>query len=277
MAGAKVPFYAKEDLNIFLQDSFEELRSVLLGAARHEDRRHSSEVINDFVNLCNKVKRYNLPKQSSQAVRAFLSEKKPRSIDEVLTSFLTYGGPLKQGVTPASFTQPIRELVESRTVARALAALSEHFKGFAKDLPKAESLEDIFYLDPPFIHLAEYAEKYGGDFYGFLDDLEEAVAYLKQPCEDDSMAADPDEELAVHLMTVLRAKGREFHTVIVLDAIDGVWPSRLAITPSEKEQERRLFYVAVTRARHRLFILSHRTVFGERTTPSPFLNEMGLL
>jgi DNA helicase-2/ATP-dependent DNA helicase PcrA len=64
--------------------------------------------------------------------------------------------------------------------------------------------------------------------------------------------------------------------VVILDAIDGIWPSKLAVTPAEREQERRLFYVGVTRPRERLFIISNKTMLGASTTPSPYIHEMGL-
>jgi DNA helicase-2/ATP-dependent DNA helicase PcrA len=77
-------------------------------------------------------------------------------------------------------------------------------------------------------------------------------------------------------MTALRAKGKEFDSVILLDVNDGIWPNRNTQTPEQKEAERRVFYVAFTRARKRVVTLvsSH---FGTRAAiPSPFISELGL-
>ena len=50
--------------------------------------------------------------------------------------------------------------------------LSLHFEGLHVDLGKAE--DDIFFTDPPFIQLAEYAARYANDYNSFLDDIERA-------------------------------------------------------------------------------------------------------
>ncbi|MBK7497321.1 MAG: ATP-binding domain-containing protein [Candidatus Omnitrophica bacterium] len=77
-------------------------------------------------------------------------------------------------------------------------------------------------------------------------------------------------------MTALRAKGKEFDVVIVLDCNSGVWPSKLAVGEDQLEAERRLFYVAVTRTRKRLILLVDDKMFGDQAMPSPYLSEMGL-
>ncbi|MEZ4473142.1 MAG: UvrD-helicase domain-containing protein [bacterium] len=84
---------------------------------------------------------------------------------------------------------------------------------------------------------------------------------------------------AVSLMTVHAAKGLEFPVVFVIGLEEGTFPGQRASRPHEVEEERRLFYVAATRARRRLF-LSHaerRRRFGDQTDwrrPSRFLAEL---
>ena len=71
-------------------------------------------------------------------------------------------------------------------------------------------------------------------------------------------------------MTALRTKGREFDSVFLLQANMDVWPIRKAVLKGRIEAERRLFYVAITRAKKRL-------IFTKGTGPeSPFLKEMGI-
>jgi DNA helicase-2/ATP-dependent DNA helicase PcrA len=77
-------------------------------------------------------------------------------------------------------------------------------------------------------------------------------------------------------MTALRAKGKEFDNVIILDANDGIWPIKMAQSQEQLEQERRLFYVAFTRAKKRLTILVNQSMLGQTATPSPYIAEMGL-
>ncbi|MFN3660356.1 MAG: ATP-dependent helicase, partial [Brevinematales bacterium] len=81
----------------------------------------------------------------------------------------------------------------------------------------------------------------------------------------------------VTLMTIHNAKGLEFRAVFVIGVVDGLIPlSRNTETPWGENEEKRLFYVAVTRAKERLFLCvpSTRYAFGEtvHTSASPYLN-----
>lgn len=90
-----------------------------------------------------------------------------------------------------------------------------------------------------------------------------------------------DRNAAVTMMTVHAAKGLEFPVVFLVGLEDGIFPhSRSINDPKELEEERRLAYVAITRAERVLYI-SHsmrRRVYGEEMAaePSQFLNEMPL-
>jgi len=103
---------------------------------------------------------------------------------------------------------------------------------------------------------------------------------------DAALASDQDElqenKPAVKLMTVHSAKGLEFDYVFITGLEDGLFPhERLGekeINEEEGEEERRLFYVALTRARKKIF-LSHtsiRTIFGSRQVnlPSEFFADI---
>jgi DNA helicase-2/ATP-dependent DNA helicase PcrA len=77
-------------------------------------------------------------------------------------------------------------------------------------------------------------------------------------------------------MTALRAKGKEFDTVVLLDVNDGIWPTVYAETEEQKEQERRLFYVAMTRAKERLVITASGRIGDKVAALSPYIAEAGL-
>ncbi|QOV91986.1 ATP-dependent helicase [Humisphaera borealis] len=84
---------------------------------------------------------------------------------------------------------------------------------------------------------------------------------------------------SVTLMTLHAAKGLEFPVVAIIGLEEGILPhSRSRDDIDQKEEERRLFFVGITRARQRLLITKAqvRTVRGlrERTIPSPFLREL---
>jgi DNA helicase-2/ATP-dependent DNA helicase PcrA len=90
-----------------------------------------------------------------------------------------------------------------------------------------------------------------------------------------------DRNAAVTMMTVHAAKGLEFPVVFLVGLEDGIFPhSRSVNDPNELEEERRLAYVAITRAEKILYVTHamRRRVYGEEmgAEPSQFLNEMPL-
>jgi DNA helicase-2/ATP-dependent DNA helicase PcrA len=89
----------------------------------------------------------------------------------------------------------------------------------------------------------------------------------------DSLDADLEVVAGVRIMTVHQAKGLEFDEVHVAGLVDGVFPlSSASGDPEQREEERRLLYVAMTRARERLHLTYwKRDVEGEAVRPSPLL------
>ncbi len=87
-----------------------------------------------------------------------------------------------------------------------------------------------------------------------------------------------DEESLVTLMTLHNAKGLEYPIVFVAGCEEGVFPHSRALDEGALEEERRLFYVGVTRAMRDLYLsyARRRTVFGAQTAglPSRFLDEV---
>jgi len=87
-------------------------------------------------------------------------------------------------------------------------------------------------------------------------------------------------KVGVKLMTIHAAKGLEFGTVFVTGLEHGLFPHQRdsKLTGTDAEEERRLMYVAVTRARKKLFLTyaSMRTIFGMRDVrlPSEFLMDV---
>jgi DNA helicase-2/ATP-dependent DNA helicase PcrA len=108
------------------------------------------------------------------------------------------------------------------------------------------------------------------------------IDYLQQvSLFSDADAYDPDSE-SVKLMTLHAAKGLEFAIVFIVGVEEGLLPherSNAAVDEEELEEERRLFFVGITRAISRLFIshARYRTIRGQenRTIPSQFLFELG--
>ncbi len=95
--------------------------------------------------------------------------------------------------------------------------------------------------------------------------------------ETSDRSADPDAD-ALRLTTVHQAKGLEYAAVFLIGLADGSFPLRRAIEAGDVEEERRLFYVAVTRARDELYLCFPKvnTKGGPAMlqTPSRFLQEL---
>jgi len=79
----------------------------------------------------------------------------------------------------------------------------------------------------------------------------------------------------LHLSTIHRAKGLEHRAVILLGCVEGAFPLEINDAVNIPE-ERRLAYVALTRAKDFFVAISPETLYGEPTVPSRFVKEMGL-
>ena len=80
----------------------------------------------------------------------------------------------------------------------------------------------------------------------------------------------------VAVATYHAAKGLEYHTVILPDLNERVIPHEKAMAAGGLEEERRLFYVAVTRAEKNLRLFSVEEIYGKRTEVSRFVKELRL-
>lgn len=114
----------------------------------------------------------------------------------------------------------------------------------------------------------ELAGAFGNDLKAFSHHLEQnrnATVY-------------DDRAEAVALMTLHAAKGLEFPAVFIAGLEENIIPCTMGNKPSDVEEERRLFYVAMTRAEEVLYLSSSasRTIFGKKTsqTVSRFVNEI---
>jgi len=146
---------------------------------------------------------------------------------------------------------------------------------------------DAFYED--YLH-AKYpnAENHKEDIHQlqeFSGQFQECAEFLAQLSLMTNLEAEPSlgafgEDEAVKLSTIHQAKGLEWKAVFVIMLCDGLFPSARSIeSEAGEEEERRLFYVAVTRAREELY-LSHPQIrssggYGETwQKPSRFLGEI---
>ncbi len=104
--------------------------------------------------------------------------------------------------------------------------------------------------------------------------LEEYLQQISLYTDQDGLGDDS----AITLMTLHNAKGLEYEAVFVVGCEDGSFPHMKALEEGGEEEERRLCYVAITRARQRLYMTwtRERRLFGraERNLPSRFVDEL---
>lgn len=108
-----------------------------------------------------------------------------------------------------------------------------------------------------------------------MQDLLAQIVLLNSETSDRSV--DPEAE-AVRLTTIHQAKGLEFDAVFILGLAEGLFPLRRAVEEGDVEEERRLFYVAATRARDELYLCFPRVNSKGgpliALTPSRFVQEL---
>ena len=84
-----------------------------------------------------------------------------------------------------------------------------------------------------------------------------------------------EEATGVNLYTFHGSKGLEFQNVYIMDCNEGVTPSHKAVDAETIEEERRMFYVAITRAKENLTLVVPKNYQGENLVKSRFIGEMG--
>ena len=106
--------------------------------------------------------------------------------------------------------------------------------------------------------------------------IEEWFAHIEEYTELLQLQAGYQEPSAksISLMTMHGAKGLEFHTVFIIGANEDICPYKKAETKEEIEEERRLFYVAMTRAKKRLVISYSKERNGKKMKQSRFVGEL---
>ena len=192
--------------------------------------------------------------------------------------------PIKMKIKINTFYKTLEEIGEKTRTLKASEAIKFVVKksGIEEELGNGseedkERLENIK-------ELATLALKY--------DNLENGQG-IEKLLEDASLASDQDsimvdeekrekkEVKAVKLMTVHASKGLEFKSVFVTGLEDGLFPNARrneSVSAEDREEERRLFYVAITRAKEKLFLsfANFRTIFGSRNinAPSEFIADI---
>ncbi len=247
-----IPFKIKDGFSLVYEHwIFKDIRSYFILAM---DRRSNE----DFIRIINKPNRFI----SRSHIKNALSKKIPL-MDYLYTP----------GILQSFILSRVEELMYHLNVLkekssydaikyiRYVIGYDEYIKSFAeyrKIDPKG-----LFEI----INEITESSKNHNDFLSYLNHVETIVEETKENFKDLNKDG-------VSLSTIHSAKGLEYHTVFIAGCVEGLIPYEKSRLPYEIEEERRLLYVAVTRAKRNLYISAIEKRHGNDVKLSRFLEEL---
>ncbi len=255
--------------------------------------------------IVNKLMEYNIPFQVRDKVPCIYDHFTVRNIFDYIRLAL---GNRERGLFLRIMNKPNRYI--SRELLREpYVDFEELKKAFGKKDWMAERIEQLAYemeilagLKPfaavNFIRKAigydAYLEEYAKyrhmnveDLLSVLDELREmarqyesysdwfaGVEQYRKDLEEHTKTAGKNEQNGITVTTMHSAKGLEFDAVFLLEANEELTPYKKAAKPEELEEERRMFYVAMTRAKNHLHIYEVKEYYNKELPPSRFLDEV---
>ena len=250
MVERKIPFQMKEHLpNLYEHFIGKNLCAYLRMAIGKRERK-------DFLEVMNRPIRYisrsavETGEVSFESLRKFYCDKEwmLARIDQLDVDLR-----VMKNLTPYAAIQYIRKKIG--------------YDDFLRDYALTHKIktEDLFEV------LNEIQER--AKEYKTLEDWFEHISQYRQELERKAKSDkyNPD---AISLLTMHSAKGLEFHSVFIIEVNEDVCPYRKAEIVEDMEEERRMFYVAMTRAKKKLVISYVKERNGKPMFPSRFVNEL---
>ena len=253
-----IPYWVREEDNVLENDSLTKFLAVLrVRLARREGHNPNAR---DSAMLVGSYLRYITDFQLARLEKLF---QRNGDFASVLCSEAFYE------ILPKARNSRCREAVLGLfslggRLSRVINYLAAEFKGFTGIVG---SLEDVVDNRVPLGEIFDLAANHRGSEKDFLMTMESALNRARQG------HAGRAENDGVALLTYFKAKGRQWHTVMLTTCNQGLIPHRKAPV----EDERRLFYVALTRASANLMISYVGKSCNNKVKPSQFLCEAGFL
>lgn len=252
-----IPYYVRKQDNILYNDALAKLLAVLrVKHALSENRipKASDRVLTiqayfRFVNSTQVEKLENLFRKTDNFADAISSP-----------TFVT----ILPKARDSKLVSSLQECFEASDLIKTLDVLAKRFNGLKGMIG---SLEDVINEQVPLGELYDIAASFKGSIPDFIETIERALERARLS------HAGEDEMAGVALLTYFKAKGLQWHTVILTTCNEGVIPHKKAPT----EDERRLFYVAMTRASSNLVISYLKSICKNAVSPSRFISEAGLV
>lgn len=248
-----IPFSMKEKPRNIYDSAVAKDIIAYLRYALHEDS------VEDFLRIMNKpvryIKRLTVPRNPF-AMQELIENN--RSTGYVIQNILDLYDNLHfvRNLNPFSAVNFIRKGIGYDAFLKKQAI--EQGRDGSKDF---EELEELMQLAKDFETIPEW-----------LEQIQNYDAVMQEVIQQERRQK--QETDAVSMVTMHASKGLEWKVVVLPDVNEGVIPHKKAVTDSELEEERRMFYVAMTRAKEYLFIFYIQEKEAGNLLPSRFLDEI---
>ena len=262
----------------------------LIGAMKFFDRPEIRDILGYmrfFSNIDDEISLYriiNNPKRSigNTTLLALMEHSKETNspIYSTIKDFVR-SDILGKRITPyleefKNLVEKYRELIfKPRNIAKTVQALVEEIDYKGKLITELKDRKKIIYRMNNINQLIQSISRYENDPDNFEPNIYEYLQRVSLSTKDD----ESNDSNSINMMSIHSAKGLEFKVVFIVGVEEGLLPHHKTLMESGNiEEERRLFYVAITRARERLF-LSYpkiRIKFNEliNKTKSGFIEEL---
>lgn len=252
-----LPYYVREQDNILTNEVLERLLGFLRLKLAVLNR--SEPTVRDAMLTLHAYFKY-IDGATHNRIEALLA-RKPYFFTVLASDELAHIAPW---ITTSNVFQSVREAIEALSLMDTLGVIAKRFKGVRG---MVGDLEDAIDDHLPLGEVYELAANFGGDTQEFVNTLERALERARQS------GAGNQKEHGLALLTYFKSKGLQWHTVILTTCNEGLIPHKRAPI----EDERRLFYVAMTRASSNLLISYVKNSVQQSVSPSRFIREAGLL
>lgn len=252
-----VPYFVREQDNLLRNETLERLLGILRAKLAVQNGRRPAP--RDALLAVRAYFRYIRPNEAERLERLF---SKSDDFLQTISSEAFYS--ILPFARESALLSALQEVMKAPTLMDVLHVLtSRRFQGLQG---MVGSLEDVLDDRVPLGEIFDLAADFRGDISDFVRTIERALEKGR------TIRAGKAQE-GVQLLTYFKSKGLQWHTVILTTCNEGLIPHKRAPV----EDERRLFYVALTRASANLLISYVKTVCGAKVEPSRFLKEAGLI
>lgn len=247
----RIPFYMKEHLpNLYAHFIARDIQAYFRLAVGERNRQ-------DFLQVMNRPKRYigrdslSGTQVSFETIRSFYCDK-DWMIDRI--DQFEWDVRMLKKMTPYAAIQYMRKRIG--------------YDDFLKDYALTHSVDKSELTEI----LSEIEESAKG--YATIEEWFRHIREYTEALKEKERQKNTVEKKGVHFMTVHAAKGLEFDTVFLIESNEGRFPYKKAKTGKETEEERRLFYVGMTRAKEQLKVCYVKMKNGKEVSPSRFVDEL---